>query len=49
MKDRRRNRNAWVPVISQLEEEYMGGVEAFAVGTMVVTFILIGISLYDEI
>jgi len=44
MKGRRRNRNTWVPVISQLEEEYMGGVEAFAVGTMVATFILIGIA-----
>jgi len=44
MKDRRRNRNGWVPVTSQLEEEYMGGVEAFAVGTMVATFILIGIA-----
>ena len=44
MKDRRRNRNGWVPVTSQLEEEYMGGVEAFAVGTMVLTFILIGIT-----
>jgi len=44
MKDRRKNRNTWVPVISQLEEEYMGGVEAFAVGTMVATFILIGIA-----
>ena len=28
MKDRRRNRNGWVPVTSQLEEEYMGGVES---------------------
>jgi len=45
MKDRRRNRNGWVPITSQLEEEYMGGVEALAVGTMVVTFILIGITL----
>lgn len=44
MKDRRRNRNGWVPVTSQLEEEYMGAVKSFAIGTMVVTFILIGIA-----